>query len=349
MTARGALLTLFVALTGGVWFGACDRMPPPRFAHEAHLTGIPWNEPGSKWLVCTSCHAGTRKTGARIYPEQALCDRCHATDGKGKLPAAPPGDEARALATSICFTHEPHLRIAEINGQCTACHAGISDPTRAAASFPPMKACESCHERDIAEARCSLCHDPRDLAEILPQTFLRHDEGWIRRHGAAATREAKVCGQCHSDVSCKDCHDTSQTLPIEVRRPEAVTATFVHRGDFVTRHALEARSQPATCVRCHTPSSCDGCHVQRGVSAGAAGGADPHPRGWVGAPSSSPSSHGAAARIDIVSCAACHDKGPATNCILCHKVGGAGGNPHPRGFSSSRSPRQATCRLCHAS
>ena len=36
------------------------------------------------------------------------------------------------------------------------------------------------------------------------------------------------------------------------------------------------------------------------------------------------------------------------NCILCHRVGGPGGNPHPGGWMSSRSRQSDTpCRYCH--
>ena len=50
---------------------------------------------------------------------------------------------------------------------------------------------------------------------------------------------------------------------------------------------------------------------------------------------------------DIVACAGCHEAGPATNCIRCHKVGGYGGNPHPRGWKSARGVDSEMCRYCH--
>jgi hypothetical protein len=181
----------------------------------------------------------------------------------------------------------------------------------------------------------------------VPQTFSRHDTGWIRRHGPAAKRVSSQCNQCHTESQCNDCHDLKQTIPIEVRRPEAIGAGFVHRGDFLTRHPIEARSQPTACLKCHSTSSCDDCHVRRGVSGNAVDGRNPHPIGWVGPDTDSKNFHGRAARRDVVSCAACHDRGPATNCIRCHRVGGSGGNPHPGGWTSSRSKGAAMCRYCH--
>jgi hypothetical protein len=57
--------------------------------------------------------------------------------------------------------------------------------------------------------------------------------------------------------------------------------------------------------------------------------------------------HGRAARRDILTCAACHDQGPASNCIHCHAVGGPGGNPHPDGWSSGRDVQDGMCAFCH--
>jgi hypothetical protein len=115
----------------------------------------------------------------------------------------------------------------------------------------------------------------------------------------------------------------------------------------LVRHSLEARSTPAKCLRCHTSSSCDNCHIERGVSAGHPNALNRHPMGWVGHDTFSSNFHGRAARRDPLSCMACHDHGPATNCIECHRVGGPGGNPHPKGWHSSRSAHDAMCRYCH--
>jgi hypothetical protein len=162
-----------------------------------------------------------------------------------------------------------------------------------------------------------------------------------------AVEDKQLCQSCHQQADCTGCHDTTQELSIEARLPEKVEQTRVHGGDFVTRHALEARAEPARCVRCHEPQSCDSCHRQRGVSESLLGARNPHPPGWIGTSTGSSSFHGREARRDIVQCAGCHDQGPATNCIRCHKVGGFGGNPHPHGWRSSQSPTDSMCRYCH--
>jgi hypothetical protein len=136
-------------------------------------------------------------------------------------------------------------------------------------------------------------------------------------------------------------------LTVERRRPEAIEANFVHRGDFIVRHAIEAQSQPARCASCHTPESCDSCHVASGVSGNRIDARNPHPPGWVGTDTSSSNFHGREARRDVMLCASCHDQGPATNCIRCHKVGAFGGNPHPGGWQSTQSLDSRMCGYCH--
>jgi hypothetical protein len=187
------------------------------------------------------------------------------------------------------------------------------------------------------------------LKRLLPKTFMRHDESWLRHHGGSASASEPICRQCHSEQSCKDCHDNSQIWGIESRHPESIATHFVHPADYLTRHPIEVRAQPATCVRCHSPSTCDSCHVKSGVSPNGVGAANPHPSGWMGANTNSPDFHGRAARRELFSCAACHDQGPSTNCVFCHKVGGPGGNPHPRGFMSGRNRSAEMCRYCHGS
>jgi hypothetical protein len=116
-----------------------------------------------------------------------------------------------------------------------------------------------------------------------------------------------------------------------------VTSDFIHRGDYLTRHSIEARSDPVLCQRCHGISFCTACHNQENVGPGGSNPRRPHPPGWA---LPGPTSHAVAARRDIVSCASCHDQGPNSNCVGCHKVGGVGGN----GGRSTAWPRRTAPR-----
>ncbi len=345
MTPRASVSLIIAALAVAALVGACERPPAPVFPHVTHLEKIACGAPGTPaCLTCATCHEGVRQAGNDPYPTVKACTKCHEKDASTKFAqAAPPKREG------IFFPHERHLGQPGIRGQCVKCHAGVADATGQEATFPPMSTCLSCHQRDFDAGTCTPCHTGSDLATLKPRSFMRHDATWIRHHGPSATRSQLVCNQCHKQSDCEGCHDQKQPLTAEQRRPDAVEASLVHRGDFITRHPMEARSQPATCLRCHQPSTCNACHVERGVSGGAVGSANPHPPGWVGPNAGSRDFHGREAKRNLVACAACHDAGPATNCIVCHKVGGSGGNPHPHGWSSSRSTGASMCRYCHGS
>jgi hypothetical protein len=341
---------LALLLAAGIGMFACEsaRQAPASFPHVVHLAGFECGGPNQPaCLTCASCHAGVRDPAEPLLPQAQQCTGCH-TDPAGILDQSlTPVDPDYPLGRAIRFKHETHLDRPEIGGQCVKCHAGVVSEQAGATTYPPMSTCLECHQSEFDQGRCTPCHEPGHLRRLRPESFSRHDPAWIRRHGPHARRSEPQCNQCHTQTQCTDCHDQRQTIPVEVRRPEKIESGFVHRGDFITRHPLEARSQPATCLKCHSVSSCDSCHVRRGVSANTPGSPNPHPIGWLGPDTQAQDFHGRAARRNIVSCAACHDRGPATNCIRCHKSGGGGGNPHPGGWNSARSTGAAMCRYCH--
>lgn len=334
------------ALAAAVLAACREPRLPARFPHRVHLTGIACGAPGQPaCLSCNSCHAPSQPDREHMLPQQGLCQSCHVQDAERVLPtlaAAPHRPYGK-----ISIDHDKHLALPEIRGQCVPCHSGVVQPGRE--TLPPMSQCFTCHEHQAEWDRgeCKTCHAPRDLARTLPVTFLRHDAAFARHHGEAANLQGQLCQACHTESQCQSCHDTSQAMTVEARRPEKLESAQVHRGDFLVRHALEAASQPARCLTCHEPQTCDSCHAARGVSGGLAGARNPHPPEWIGSNTASSNFHGAAARRDIASCAACHDQGPATNCIRCHKVGAFGGSPHPPGFRSSQSLSSEMCRYCH--
>jgi hypothetical protein len=126
-----------------------------------------------------------------------------------------------------------------------------------------------------------------------------------------------------------------------------VDASFVHRGDYVSRHTIDLHADPSSCRRCHGSAFCDACHQEQGVSQRSAlsTGHSPHPPNWVAG-----MVHGAAARQDIVSCAGCHDQGANSTCVACHR----NVNPHPPGWENRHNKTSdvagnSMCRICHLS
>jgi hypothetical protein len=328
--------------------GGCYAQPPAAFPHVTHLTGIECGRPNQpKCPSCLTCHADVVRADSPRPPTEERCSACHRPGERRVLRTLAVPASTLAARSGLSFSHRDHLRLERVAGQCFGCHESVAE-TNAAPGIPPMATCLSCHHADFDQARCSPCHQPATLAQRVPQSFMRHDAAWPRRHASDATRARRVCETCHTQAWCTDCHNPERRLPMTLRRLESATHDAVHPLDFVHQHAIEAASRPGTCNRCHTPASCDGCHVLRGVSANRLGATNPHPVGWVGRDLGSRDFHGRAARRDPGSCAACHEQGPATNCIQCHRVGGPGGTPHPASFRSSRSRSDLPCRYCHA-
>jgi hypothetical protein len=325
----------------------CQAEAPAAFPHVTHLTRIECGRPNQpRCPNCLDCHAEVARDSPH-QPNERRCGVCHRSGEQRVVRSLAIPAATIAARSSIGFSHRQHLGLEAIAGQCFGCHAAVVE-TNASPGVPPMATCLRCHQADFDRARCSPCHQSTTLARLVPQSFMRHDAAWPRRHASEASRASRVCETCHTQAWCTDCHNPERRLPMTLRRMESVTHDAVHPLDFIHQHSLEAASQPGSCNHCHTPSSCDSCHVLRGVSANGVGAGNPHPIGWVGRDVASRNFHGRAARRDPGSCASCHEQGPATNCIQCHRVGGPGGKPHSPGFGSSRSLSDVPCRYCHA-
>jgi hypothetical protein len=216
---------------------------------------------------------------------------------------------------------------------------------------PPMDACLSCHEhkQEYSAGRCGGCHLDLRKYRLEPLSTFSHQGDFVRELGASARATAETCAQCHEQTFCSDCHAKTVSTKIEVKFPERVDSYFIHRNDFISRHAVEAQAEPATCRRCHGSSFCENCHQAQNLTPFGSNPRDPHPSGW-----SFPGSanfHGTAARRDILSCAGCHDQGAQSICVDCHKVGGVGGNPHPPGWEARHGRDEmmhnGMCHACH--
>jgi hypothetical protein len=316
-----------------------------RFPHTPHLK--------SGALTCPNCHAVSEATavGTLHQPGFDICRRCHSANvGPGEKYSF---DLTRTRSMDpnydhVVYSHQTHLP--RNKGQCVRCHhIGPESDKNSAIMLPAMADClGSCHQADYDRLHCLKCHTQANLSKLRPTTDVSHGNNYVRSHSSDAARKPRLCQACHAESFCADCHDTGTGVKVELRKLDDVKGEYGHRADYVSRHAIEARSRPAACVRCHQPSSCDSCHVRNRVSANGVGSSTPHPSGWMSGDRSTANFHGRAARRQIIECAACHDQGPATNCIRCHKVGAGGGNPHPAGWKSNLSQRNSEmCQFCH--
>ena len=201
--------------------------------------------------------------------------------------------------------------------------------------------CANCHGQDS----CSQCHGiilPPG-AESLP---LRTDSlgvslagafppghvpGFDLSHGPKAAAGGANCMTCHTEAYCEDCHN-------------APISPGFHGNHYMQAHAGDAYARTSDCAGCHSQEVfCRSCHIQMGLSPGAARDASYHDASggyWLLA-------HAQAARQSIDNCASCHQQ---NDCLKCHSaVAGWGVNPHGGGFDAERAQDRnpAMCARCH--
>jgi hypothetical protein len=308
-------------------------------------------------VECIACHEeiyDAKALDKRVLPAEAKCLECHREQkAQGrctychsdvKIAAAWPPRES-----TLRMSHAEHID--RVKEDCTVCHKSLPNPLRALDSKPPMSACTSCHEhkKEYDDGRCNRCHTDLTRYALKPVSMFSHQGNYLREHGRSARSADATCAECHEQTFCSDCHANTVSTKIEIKFPERVDADFIHRNDFLGRHAVEAQGDPASCRRCHGSSFCEDCHRQQNLTPQAANPRDPHPLGW--STPGSPQFHGTEARRDIVSCAGCHDQGARSICVDCHRVGGIGGNPHPPDWQSRHGrgeiARNSMCLACH--
>jgi len=340
------LLPLILA---GVLLG-CGMVPPKvdlsgslKFSHRRHLD-----------VGCDGCHAGveksTRGTAGRYVAkgEHGGCVECHEEEVKGRCIFCHVKGKDRVkiprFDRGLQFSHSSHA--SRVKKGCASCHPAAHSAERPGTPLvPSMTQCtESCHRSATAELRCNLCHSQLWRQRRRPQALFGHQGDFVRRHGTLA-RDTGRCASCHDQTFCGDCHAKTAALPLAIRYPDRIQASFIHRGEFVGRHATEAQARPESCRRCHGTRHCSSCHELRGVFLPTVS-STMNPSGTVhGAGFMTPEDpgfHGVRARRNISACASCHDRGPRSICINCHQTGGLGGSPHPSGFR--RGDKKGACR-----
>jgi hypothetical protein len=354
---------LVLALLAGL---GCTR-PAPRavapdpspiiFSHKKHV-----EEAGAS---CVDCH-GTIAAEKELprhpdFPRKAKCAECHDVKARdqcekchrdGRKPTtyawSPPAGRLR-------FAHQTHVGRTK---DCVVCHGAVAGNTGSRALVRPKhRECLSCHQHqvDYARLRCDGCHTSLRQFPLEAVSRFSHEGNFLHEHRGLAKANASACAQCHMERFCDDCHSRHNELLPSVRYPEKVERQLIHRGDWRTRHPLEVSAKPGSCLRCHSQKQCLDCHRVEGIGQTTPSGrgenspaARPHGPSWMNP--TAPDFHGRSARRNVTACAGCHDRGPSSNCVSCHRPGGAGGNPHPGGRPRGREGEKSSnrmCRICH--
>lgn len=220
-----------------------------RFEHQKHLE----RNPGQ----CVRCHTGVARDAESLAAPMAVCFSCH-EDG---FQVQRCGDCHVDLHTEGSMPSEHFVHDMDFGRRHGLQAAG------------GMEMCATCHQ----ERFCANCHGvtvpvlPAKMAFDSPQRQNLHRAGFRSRHSDEARTQVGLCGTCHNDRFCIDCH-TENGL-----HAAAAGASNPHPTDWLTKHGGEARRDPTTCASCHGGRGeqlCVGCH-----RVGSAGGSI-HPPGW---------------------------------------------------------------------
>jgi len=355
LLAAAAALALVVGCTpkdARPGHGAAEAQAdaPFVFPHSPHLDGE---------VDCKACH-GDVAAATRLLPtfrhavlpakNSDTCNGCHDdADFAEKIKLAIP---PRSREFSVRMNHAAHL--AKPGVTCKTCHEKPPEAGDKEAAKLAMATCTGCHKHqaDYAVGQCMPCHTDLQRYEK-PVAAFQHQGDFLKLHGALAKPTAERCAACHDQTFCADCHSaTTVAARPSVIFPEDVQRDLIHRGDFISRHQIEAGADPTSCRKCHGSRFCDSCHTQQNLTGrtplGPLSARDPHPTGWANDKGGG-NFHGNAARKNIVACAACHDNGADATCVGCHQSGGIGGNPHPSGWKKKTADigKNPMCGICH--
>lgn len=144
------------------------------------------------------------------------------------------------------------LAVVAVLAACTALDGGrslrFSHPTATELGEQP-KLCSNCHE---------------GATEPIPFERFNHTPFFADNHRFEAQQYEQTCRGCHQVSFCNDCHATRVELKPSDRNPTANDRRMPHRGDYLSRHRIDGRTDPVSCFRCHgnpkTTRTCAPCH-----------------------------------------------------------------------------------------
>jgi hypothetical protein len=105
-------------------------------------------------------------------------------------------------------------------------------------------------------ANCTECHTDQ-------WGMLNHKaDDFYRKHKFYAG-QTHACYTCHQESFCTDCHASREEIKPSDKYKSSPERTLPHRGDYLSRHRIDGRVNPASCVKCHGRQNnerCKTCH-----------------------------------------------------------------------------------------
>lgn len=143
----------------------------------------------------------------------------------------------------------------------SSCLAGI---ILACAGMEPLWIPPKQHPEEEGEnlKYCTSCHDAAD--ENINYKRYVHTPMFMENHRPAAIQNAGICYMCHKSSFCNDCHGVRVELKPSIKNQTRTNRRMPHRGDYISRHRIDGRVNPVSCIRCHgnpkTSETCKRCH-----------------------------------------------------------------------------------------
>jgi hypothetical protein len=104
---------------------------------------------------------------------------------------------------------------------------------------------------------CGECHTDNWAA-------LNHQaDDFYRRHKFYAGQQRFACQTCHQESFCADCHAHKEEIKPSDKYKGSPERTLPHRGDYLSRHKIDGRIDPTSCLKCHGRTNnerCKTCH-----------------------------------------------------------------------------------------
>ncbi|WP_136514714.1 cytochrome C [Geomonas edaphica] len=105
--------------------------------------------------------------------------------------------------------------------------------------------------------RCAECHTDQWVA-------LNHQtQDFYLKHKFYAAQQREACNACHKESFCVECHAHKEEILPSDKYKERPELALPHRGDYLSRHRIEGRINPASCLKCHGRQNnerCKSCH-----------------------------------------------------------------------------------------
>lgn len=125
-------------------------------------------------------------------------------------------------------------------------------------SYEPLARHPSAEDLGEQPKVCTDCHEAR--GENIAYESYVHDTDYGKNHRAQAYQGEAICAMCHQTSFCNDCHATGVELKPSLKNQSDTDRAMPHRGDYLSRHRIDARMDPTPCFRCHgNPKSAEVC------------------------------------------------------------------------------------------